>query len=278
LEGMITAGQHKSNTPGTVKLRITSSWRRAQSIITKLQHSSIPGQNTRLAIPADVRASLHDHGIVLLSLRRGHLFAGNRAVTRIWNRVLSGETIAGIAGHLSTEYGIAIDQALNDTTELIVHLERQGLLKRLVRPRPIGTRCLLLETMWELIRYDFLMAFFGFSRIHSELNTHIARDEQLGPDGETRIGDALATVSSIYWKPVRCLQRSVVLVRLLRKRGVPAELVIGYNTAPFFSHAWVSIKDRVFNDSQAYASRLIVLDRIRASDPGAQLASAQTAG
>jgi hypothetical protein len=38
----------------------------------------------------------------------------------------------------------------------------------------------------------------------------------------------------------RCLVRSLVLIRLLARRGIPAQLVIGARTAPdFLAHAWV---------------------------------------
>ncbi|HEY6805444.1 MAG TPA: lasso peptide biosynthesis B2 protein [Pyrinomonadaceae bacterium] len=47
-----------------------------------------------------------------------------------------------------------------------------------------------------------------------------------------------------------CLQRSVVIARLLRQRGVAAELVIGAHLMPFKSHAWVEVNRRVVNDSQ----------------------------
>ncbi len=62
-----------------------------------------------------------------------------------------------------------------------------------------------------------------------------------------------------YYKPVLCLQRSVVAARLLRKAGAEARLVIGYRAAPFLSHAWVEVDGRVANDSQAYKERLQVL-------------------
>lgn len=38
----------------------------------------------------------------------------------------------------------------------------------------------------------------------------------------------------------RCLARSLVLTKLLARRGIPAKLVIGARTTPeFFAHAWV---------------------------------------
>jgi hypothetical protein len=64
-----------------------------------------------------------------------------------------------------------------------------------------------------------------------------------------------------YWKPVRCLQRSTAMARLLRQFRGPARVVIGYRPSPFFGHAWVEMDGRVIHDSPAY-QRLHVVARI----------------
>jgi hypothetical protein len=51
-----------------------------------------------------------------------------------------------------------------------------------------------------------------------------------------------ATVRTLHFLPgdTRCLRRSLVVVRLLARRGIEARLVIGARTAPdFLAHAWV---------------------------------------
>ena len=69
----------------------------------------------------------------------------------------------------------------------------------------------------------------------------------------------MVLASCLYWKPVRCLQRSLCTARLLRIHGVAAQLVIGYRAMPFLSHAWVESDGRVVNDSPVYRQRLRVL-------------------
>ena len=59
--------------------------------------------------------------------------------------------------------------------------------------------------------------------------------------------DAVLLATCLYWKPVLCQQRSVCVVRLLRKHGIPGRLVIGYRPAPFFAHAWAEVEGRVVN-------------------------------
>lgn len=65
--------------------------------------------------------------------------------------------------------------------------------------------------------------------------------------------------AAMYWKPVRCLQRSVCAVRLLRSIDRPAKLVVGYRIQPFMSHAWVTVDGQVVNDSSKYARMLRTL-------------------
>jgi transglutaminase-like putative cysteine protease len=69
-------------------------------------------------------------------------------------------------------------------------------------------------------------------------------------------------MTPFYWKPVRCLQRSIVTARLLRAYGIPAEVVIGYRAVPFLSHTWVEVAGRATNGSRGYAKRLQVLERL----------------
>ena len=117
---------------------------------------------------------------------------------------------------------------------------------------------LVVHAWCDLARFDLLR---GLSTGSTLRLRPVAPRGRKAPDGEwTRaVCHAVATASCLYWKPVLCLQRSVCTARLLRARGVPARLVIGYRPDPFFSHAWVEVDDRVVNDSPIYRQRLLVL-------------------
>jgi hypothetical protein len=53
----------------------------------------------------------------------------------------------------------------------------------------------------------------------------------------------------------RCLTRSLVLVRLLGRRGIPTTLIIGVQAAPEFSaHAWVELDGRALLSPIEYAA------------------------
>jgi Transglutaminase-like superfamily len=55
-----------------------------------------------------------------------------------------------------------------------------------------------------------------------------------------RLGRAVARTLALVPGDTRCLARSLVLTRLLARRGIPARLVIGARTGPdFLAHAWV---------------------------------------
>jgi hypothetical protein len=63
------------------------------------------------------------------------------------------------------------------------------------------------------------------------------------PDGlreARRLGHAVVRTLTVVPGDTRCLRRSLVLVQLLARRGIAAELVIGTRTDPdFLAHAWV---------------------------------------
>jgi hypothetical protein len=124
---------------------------------------------------------------------------------------------------------------------------------------PRGHSWLVLRAMYELARYDVIHAVCGFGRIGTSLAQQATKLAAPDDDCEAAVCEAVLLATCLYWKPVRCLQRSVCTTRLLRARGVSARLVIGYREAPFFSHAWVEVGSRVVNDSPAYRKRLRIL-------------------
>ena len=126
------------------------------------------------------------------------------------------------------------------------------------------TGSLLLQTrvLWELLRYDVLYRVRGLQGVRPPVSRTSPPDEATGKAVQTAVCQALADVTPFYWKPIHCLQRSVVAARLMRRYGIPAEVVIGYRAKPFFSHAWLEVAGRVVNDSPSYQRRLHILDRL----------------
>jgi hypothetical protein len=76
-----------------------------------------------------------------------------------------------------------------------------------------------------------------------------------------RLGRAVTRMLALVPGDTRCLVRSLVLTRLLAKRGVPAKLVIGARSSPdFLAHAWVEHGgDPVLDPGDGSFGRLVEL-------------------
>jgi len=114
---------------------------------------------------------------------------------------------------------------------------------------------LILGALYELARYEVVVLLRGSGRILQQLRRQATRAAE-STNQEQTICDAVLLATCFYFKPVLCLQRAVCTVRLLRRYGIVARLVIGYRPSPFFSHAWVEVDGRVVYGSAAYQKRL----------------------
>jgi hypothetical protein len=118
---------------------------------------------------------------------------------------------------------------------------------------------LFFRALYEIARYDVVLSLLGSGRILSQLKRQSITAKATSAQLEKAICDAVLLATCFYWKPVLCLQRAVCTVRLLRRYGIHARLVIGYRPSPFFSHAWVEVDGRVLYGSTAYQKRLMPL-------------------
>jgi Transglutaminase-like superfamily len=118
---------------------------------------------------------------------------------------------------------------------------------------------LLFSALCELARYEVTVSLRGSGRILSRLRQQSIEAKPASRESQQAICDAVLLATCLYWKPVLCLQRAVCTVRLLRRHGIFARLVIGYRPSPFFSHAWVEVDGRVVYGSPAYKERLRLL-------------------
>lgn len=118
---------------------------------------------------------------------------------------------------------------------------------------------LVLQALFQMARYDLVNSMFGFQRIHRQLARRGVSSRRFHPEYQACICESVTLAACFYYKPVMCLERSVVVALLLRQHGIDGRLVIGYRASPFFSHAWVEVDGFVVNDSPAYKERLQVL-------------------
>jgi len=84
--------------------------------------------NRRLAAAADVRASVHDDGLVLLHISTGKVFLCNQTGLRIWQGLVEGLSADAISKEISREWGIGWERVRRHTSSFISLLERRGLV------------------------------------------------------------------------------------------------------------------------------------------------------
>jgi Transglutaminase-like superfamily len=125
---------------------------------------------------------------------------------------------------------------------------------------------LCIRALWELCRYDLIDRTVGFRGNYNDLKClDVAVKRTSCSITQEEIAQAIERVCTLYWKPVLCLQHSIVTARLLRRYGRRAEVVIGYRPAPFAGHAWVEVEGTTVSDSRGYQRQLFVLERIGAA-------------
>jgi Transglutaminase-like superfamily len=121
---------------------------------------------------------------------------------------------------------------------------------------------LVLRAFKELILYDLLTALGGFKRARACVLRTTRKEREAPPETVKRVADAVDIASVFYYKRVMCLHRSFAAVRLMRKSGVKADLIIGSRPLPFLSHAWVEVGNQIVNDKPGYKRKLQVMERI----------------
>lgn len=70
---------------------------------------------------------------------------------------------------------------------------------------------------------------------------------------------AVDAATLLYPQKTYCLVWATTFTLMALKKGWPCQLVIGIQTAPFYAHAWASIKERVIGDDPQVAHVLAAL-------------------
>jgi hypothetical protein len=120
---------------------------------------------------------------------------------------------------------------------------------------------LALEAYWQLVVFGLYVARGNFATLYNKVRSCPVSKKAPSPDAVERICSALDMACIWYWKEVPCLQRSAATACLLKRYGVPAQMVIGARQMPFKAHAWVEVEGRVVNDKPYIPEMYAVLDR-----------------
>ena len=114
-----------------------------------------------------------------------------------------------------------------------------------------------------LLAFDLLLKLGGFQRLIGKVARWPITEPRIA-DRETcrRVRGMVDRAQMYYPKKAMCLQHSAVLTCLLRRSGVPAELVLAAQEFPPKGHAWAEVDGVVINDLQSVKNNHRVLRRI----------------
>jgi hypothetical protein len=115
------------------------------------------------------------------------------------------------------------------------------------------TRIRVIESAITLIAIKLMLLVIGFARTHALLQWRV-RDVSTTtePDAATLDASARSIVAAAILIPgrIECLEQSLALWYLLRRRGVAVELTFGMRQYPFGAHAWVTYRGEPLNEDR----------------------------
>ena len=120
----------------------------------------------------------------------------------------------------------------------------------------------VLTAYLELIRFGFHIRRKNFAALHSAVRNSSVHQHASRCTSLAELCRAVDLACIWYGKTVLCLQRSAAATCLLRRHGIPAQLVIGTQQIPFNAHAWVEVEGQVVSDRPYMHEMYAVLERI----------------
>ena len=114
-----------------------------------------------------------------------------------------------------------------------------------------------------LLSFDLLLRFRGFQSLITKVE-HWPTAKPVTTDLILckRVRAMVDRAQMYYPKKAMCLQHSAVVTCLLRRRGVPAAMILAAQEFPPKAHAWVEVAGRVVNDLTAVQKIYRVMRRI----------------
>ncbi|HEV8431108.1 MAG TPA: lasso peptide biosynthesis B2 protein [Pyrinomonadaceae bacterium] len=115
-----------------------------------------------------------------------------------------------------------------------------------------------------LLYFDLILKFAGFQSLINKVEQWPTAVPRATTNLEQcqRVRAIVDRAQMYYPKKAMCLQHSAVVTCLLRRRGVPAELVLAAQEFPPKGHAWAEVDGTVINDVQTVKNSHRVLKRI----------------
>lgn len=102
-----------------------------------------------------------------------------------------------------------------------------------------------------LLALKVALRLFGFKRVLQWIGDRIRpipATTSLDLEAVRAVERAVATAGALYPGRALCLEQSLVLYCLLRRRGVRVIYCQGVRPQPFEAHAWIEYRGQVIND------------------------------
>lgn len=120
---------------------------------------------------------------------------------------------------------------------------------------------LMLRAYFRLIQFDLYLARGNFMELYDKVRAYPVRKMPAPAPAVEEICSAVDMACIWYWKEAFCLQRSAATACLLKRCGLPAQMIFGAQQTPFKAHAWVEVDGHVVNDKPYMREMYAVLDR-----------------
>jgi hypothetical protein len=124
-----------------------------------------------------------------------------------------------------------------------------------------------MEALWTLLEFD-LISTREFRTIQNRMSRTPTRAASPNSAVISAVIGAVNRGCRYYPKTPACLQRSLALTAMLRRRGVAADVKIGIRQPPFESHAWVEIGGSVINDASNVRETFQTIHEFKAIESG----------
>jgi Transglutaminase-like superfamily len=118
----------------------------------------------------------------------------------------------------------------------------------------------ILEAYTRLVAHDVFMSRNDLAGLHEQIRRFPKRATDSSTAATQLLSHALDLACAFYPKRALCLQRSAVLVKMLRRRGSAAHMIIGAQKLPFKAHAWVEVDGEIINDRLASREKFLILE------------------
>ena len=117
-------------------------------------------------------------------------------------------------------------------------------------PRTVPRAPSFLTSFATIALTDLALRRFGFARSVALARRFgkPRRPENDRPELTEKVCKRLAMAAVFYPGRARCLEQSLALYVLLRRRGVPVRLRLGVQPYPFNAHAWVELNGAPLNE------------------------------